>query len=643
MTLPQYCLSYIESRWVWMGFQPPLPARNDRWSFSRVLVFTAGQTLAGAAIGGALAALFSGLFKGIPVWLIWLTAGFSACQGIVGYGLTAVCWNQRAARLQANPGLDVSIPPARYPFFRVLLNLAYFALLAIITPAAMVLTVENMRGEFLWRRERARVVAQGERLAFRELLGPTIPPDQNAGAAAIFAPLFDYRMEHVRTPDPENPGRFWESYVPAWRDSNALNRLEERLGFPDSHWPESDKMSSTVRTPKLDLSGWADAYRSLLSDPKKGDPAWVAEMKLPSSTDDPARVVLAGLAVADRELAAICEASSRPRAQFPVHYGESLNNAFTHFSFLKGISQRLALRCAAHLEAGETDAASLDAQCALRVAELLREEPLLISQLVRMAQGSIATRTIWQGLAEHLWSDAQLAAFQEQLAKVDYLSGIVLAFEGERAWGIELFNNLIAAPEPSSSHAIPTGSGEFAQFPPRFLSLGAFRQNQLSLLRHHSGLIAFIRSACSNAPQCGLIAATKAVSQTEPLGGWSPYNASVWTLQPFTDRAMAKAVRSQTLNRMAIVACALERYHLKHGVFPVSLNDLAPAFLPVPPLDPMTNLPFHYQRTDDGWFRFYSVGADGKDDGGIVRTSNKDPEKDWPWPVPTRPEKFRMF
>ena len=630
MTLPQYCLSYIESRWVWMGFKPPLPARNARWSLTRVLVFTVGQTVVGAAIGAALAAMFSGLFKGLPVWLIWLTAGFSAFQGIVCYGLTALCWNQRAVRLQANPVLDVSVPPARYPVFRDLLNLVYFVLIAIITPAAMCLTVENIRGEFLWRRERARLAAQGERLEFRELLGPAIPSEQNAGAAAIFAPLFDYRMEHVRTPDPENPGRFWENYVPAWRDSNALNRLEERLRFPESHWPASEKRTPTARIPKVDLSGWADAYRSLLSRPRKDDPAWVAELKLPPSTNDPARVVLAGLAVADRELAALCEVSTRSRAQFPVHYEESFNTTLHHLSFLKLASQRLGLRCAAHLGEGETDAAFHDAECALRVAELLREEPLLISQLVRMANGHIATRTLWQGLADHRWSDAQLAAFQEQLAKVDYISGMALAFEGERACGIQEFNNWIAHPETLSSF-------------PGVLLRGAMRQNQIFLSHFQSRQVANIRAALSSAPQSGLAAITTAVSLGGTLTNWSPYNILALRLVAATDRAVTKAARSQTVNRMAIVACALERYHLKHGVFPPSLDDLAPAFLSVPPLDPMNNLPFHYQRTDDGWFRLYSVGADGKDDGGFFKNSFKDPEKDWPWPVPTRPEKFLLF
>jgi hypothetical protein len=634
MTLPQFCLRFIESRRLWLGFNPPLPARNARWSFTRVMVFTLGQTLLGAAIGWVLSLRFRGPSNSSSLWLIWLLAAFSAYQGIVGYGLTAVCWNQRAARLRANPALDISLPPTRYRVIRGLLGLAYFGLLAIITPAAVFLTVENLRGEILWRCERARLVAQGERLEFRDLVGAAIPAEENAGAAAIFAPLFDYHLKRAKTGDPEASMLDQESDRAVWGNADALRRLQERLKFPDRREPKADKESP--RTPKVDLAAWAEAYQSLPTTPQKDDPSWVAELKLPTSTNDPARVVLAGLSVADRELAGLCAASLRPRSQFPVHYEEAFAVLLPHLTSVRGAQVLLTLRSAAHLNRAETDAAFNDADCALRVSELLREEPLLISQLVRFAQGAIAERTVWQGLAEHRWTDVQLAAFQERLAKVDYLSGVTLAFEGERVCGIRAIDSWIASAKAMEMVGIEP-------FPARIISRGMLRQNQIALARYHSRQIALIRAAISNAPQSGLVAVTTPAFTNNQCPGWSPYDFIVGMMAPATDRAMVRAARAQTINRLAIVACALERYHLKHGVFPDKLDDLVPAFLPAPALDPMNNKPFHYQRTDDGWFRLYSVGADGKDDGGVLKPDKKQPEKDWPWPVPTRPERFNLF
>lgn len=407
-----------------------------------------------------------------------------------------------------------------------------------LTPLALYVTFENTRSEIGWHRCQASLTAQGERITIRDILGPGIPAEQNAGAAEIFAPLFAYSLDPKRGLN-GNGGDVWndkDGWV-VWNDSNAVTRLKERFGFPDGHWPKQDSSSSDKpHTPKVDLDEWAAAYRSLITNPKRNDPSWVAEMKLPPADSSPARVVLAGMAVTDRELAVVCEAARRPRSQFPVHWDEGFTTQIDHLALLKGASQSCLRRCAAHLEIGETDAAFADAESALNVAELLREEPLLISQLVRIAQGVIADKTVWQGLA-------------------------------------------------------PVATAVSGQIP---------------------------------------------VAMT-------PRTILVRMILPAMGRVCEKAVRAQTVNRMTAVTCALERYRLKNGAFPEKLDDLAPAFLPTPPLDPVNNQPFHYKRTSDGWFELYSIGLNGRDDGGVFKTEKGKAELDWVWPVPARPEKHLLF
>ncbi|HLP78388.1 MAG TPA: hypothetical protein VK327_15905, partial [Candidatus Paceibacterota bacterium] len=308
------------------------------------------------------------------------------------------------------------------------------------------------------------------------------------------------------------------------------------------------------------------------------------------------------------------------------------------------------LRCAALLEVGETEAAFHDAQCALRVPELLREEPFLISQLVRLAQGSIATRTVWQGLAEHRWTDAQLAAFQNAFSRINYLPGLELAFEGERACGIQTMDGWISKGGMISQTVGPDENGSSMQFPTRFLSRGLLRQNEIALARYHQQMIASVRSAISNAPESGLAAVAKNASDVTDRTGrdlrpFSPYKVMAAMLAPALGKAVQKAARAQTTARMATVACALERYRIAHGTFPETLESLAPQFIAQMPLDPMVNQPFHYQRTEDGWFQLYSVGLNGKDDGGVLLSDDKKDkeDKDWPWPVPTRPQKRNLF
>ena len=420
MTLPAFLLAQAESRWMWLGFKTiAVPPSNVGWTLKRTLALTALNAGFGAALGLLLALA---IWHQPVGWLPWLLGLFLGCSGLCWHGVTAICWNQRAVRLRADPALPTSLPKTRFQIFRRCLGFVYFILLAVITPLAMTITVENIRGEIAWKRERARLVAQGEKLTFREILGPEIPAAQNAGAAPIFAPFFDYHRDKgvVRM---------------VWSSSNALARVENALKRPDQrHFPKSSEQDK-AHTPAVNLEDWSATYRSMVAKPAPDDPPWGKDLKLPEP-GNPARDVLAGLTIAESVLAEISAASTLPRAQFLVHHEEAFDAMVRHLSQMKGAQLAFRLRCAAHLASGNTNAAFADATNALNVAELLREEPLLTSQLVRYAQGMIAVSTLWQGMAEHRWTDAQLAVFQEQLSRINYLQGLVLAFEGERAAGI---------------------------------------------------------------------------------------------------------------------------------------------------------------------------------------------------------------
>jgi hypothetical protein len=60
---------------------------------------------------------------------------------------------------------------------------------------------------------------------------------------------------------------------------------------------------------------------------------------------------------------------------------------------------------------------------------------------------------------------------------------------------------------------------------------------------------------------------------------------------------------------------AVERHRLAHAGLPETLDQLVPDYLAEVPVDPFDGRPLRYRRTDQG-FVVYSVGEDGKDDGG---------------------------
>src|SRR6185369_7030827 len=100
----------------------------------------------------------------------------------------------------------------------------------------------------------------------------------------------------------------------------------------------------------------------------------------------------------------------RPGARYPVIY--DLDNPWgiflPHEGNIKRLCQRLELAACAELAAGQSDRALEDVKLILRLGDSLRDEPFLISYLLRVAIFHIAIQPVREGLAERRWSDAQL-------------------------------------------------------------------------------------------------------------------------------------------------------------------------------------------------------------------------------------------
>jgi hypothetical protein len=93
----------------------------------------------------------------------------------------------------------------------------------------------------------------------------------------------------------------------------------------------------------------------------------------------------------------------------------------------------------------------------------------------------------------------------------------------------------------------------------------------------------------------------------------------------------------QTVANQAAIACALERYRLAKGQFPETLFSLTPQFIERVPTDVITGEPYKYRRTAGGQFVLYSVGWNGKDDGGVPgKRLFDESEGDWVWEYPVQ-------
>ena len=73
--------------------------------------------------------------------------------------------------------------------------------------------------------------------------------------------------------------------------------------------------------------------------------------------------------------------------------------------------------------------------------------------------------------------------------------------------------------------------------------------------------------------------------------------------------------RREALFRGAIVAVAAERFRLRNGRWPLEAKEIDAALAGALPTDPFDGSPLRFRRLDDGLV-VYSIGANGRDDGG---------------------------
>ena len=330
-------------------------------------------------------------------------------------------------------------------------------------------------------------------------------------------------------------------------------------------------------------------------------------------------------------------ASLRPYARMLLNYEsdfECVSQLFPWLATEKKYAQFLQLRILAELEAGQNELAINDEMLLLRVIDSIRNQPFLISHLVRIAMQAIALQPIYEGLVQHRWNDAQLADLEAALAEKDFLADFRSAMRGERSCAIDTFETQRLTREMKSD--LPEEGNLVVTNSLRWMPSAYFYQNELAFARMYEQYVFPLANLTNRTVSVSAYHTAEADSKAH-LKHYSPYTLQALMLFPSVSKSVEKFALIQANVDLARVACALERYHLAHGNYPESLDALAPQFIGELPHDLINGQPLHYRLTADGKFVLYSVGWNEKDDGGVVvlkkgSTSSVDAEKgDWVW------------
>jgi len=460
--------------------------------------------------------------------------------------------------------METPVPkPSR---FKKIFRRALFVLAVLITLVVLAIAEENWRGGRAWRNYKSAMEAKGERFDAARLIPPKVPDEENFAACPYLAHAF-------AKPTTSSARTNIDSYLPA--SYIALRR---------PGWPYG--LSA-------DLIQWAAAFQDGLAS-KKLEPAQAAA------------IILDNLKVCEPILTELRAASLRRYCRFNLPYGglaswtetQADDLTLEHLSEVKGLYRVLVLHAEAEMVADQTDEALADVNFMFRLDDGLKDEPLFISQLVRYATIQILLQPVAEGLAERRWSDAQLRSLQERLGQTDLLASTVRGLYGER----DIYKN-------------PLFNEPF--FKPR----GWDRLEQLNINRSFQEVVLprinlgerEINPAVGHA--CDL-----AMSNYTQSGAFIHHHIFAGMMLPGLIKAAQKVAAAQTEVDLVTVACALERYRLAEGNYPDELQALSPRFITALPHDIINGQPLKYRLTANGKFVLYSVGWNGKDDGGVTAT-----------------------
>jgi hypothetical protein len=494
---------------------------------------------------------------------------------------------------------------------RLMVIVSGFALLAVAFSAYLF----HSKGKREVENYRDQLVANGEKLMVQELRPRTVPLQENS--VAIF------------------------------RKANGL--LNQRQFF--------------------DTNAAPTAMRSV--KPGKAMVAWAQPDVRGDKTNTWEEVQAA--AADERELVELLETIiDRPALDFNLDYGVGFTLLLPHLAPLKHFAQRLSSTSICDLQRGDTEPAGIKIRAILAIVKGMEDERLIVSQLVRIAIANIGVAATWEFLQSPKVTDEQLTILQREWTDAEFLRGAENALLMERAMceaaGARMRQSSAEFRQNVTmySRGSPVSWLECAANPAVLKAKESMWRfawsdpDELKMLRGEQVILNALRLARTNQTfatalrqqETGL-AALGVQPQSDSDKGYFGIDENVSSMMSQSvvsiQRVPQRIFRTEVERQIVITAIALKRYQLPHGAYPPGLAALKPELATEVPRDPIDGKPLRYRLDSDGTYVLYSVGEDGKDDGGDVsaatpsKTATWLQGRDWVWPLPASDEEVKLF
>jgi hypothetical protein len=483
-------------------------------------------------------------------------------------------------------------------------------ILGIIALIILFYVEEDWRGARAWAATKAEWEAKGESFDYNKFIPPPVPDDQNLAALPLF------KLEPVKNSD-------GTTYI--WQV--ALRRAM-RDDLPSFEFPQ--------------LGNW---QKGELPDMGKIKKTMAANYALAFKNATPPDDALAQFnAIYPFFADFIAAAATHPvfRINFDYTISPPVARSLGPITDPIKLSKILMLNAVIALGQNQPVLALQDVKANCTLSSGVKHDPSLVGGLVAIGVMAIGHGAIYEGLAQHDWNDAQLVELDQTLEPINFLADYQFAVRSEAAGSIANLDSFkkLATRSHILSRMWDSDLDLLTRFAPSWPD-GWWDDNKSQLIAFH------FRELTTVDPQAHLVfpkinldlknQIELAAARWDANAPWNIWFILASDSQVDTTLHFAQA---QVWIDEARIACALERYRLAHGVYPESLDALAPAYIDSVPHDIMNGQPYHYQLRPDGTYLLYSVGWNQTDDGGKIVYKQDNPnavdytQGDWVWPTP---------
>jgi hypothetical protein len=303
-------------------------------------------------------------------------------------------------------------------------------------------------------------------------------------------------------------------------------------------------------------------------------------------------------------------------SRYPVDLRNGFSADLPHLAKMRALARELYVDSLHWTLAGEPQEAVDSIAATIRLANSVSEEPLLISQLVRLAVlqfGDGATQVI---MNQSVLAEDALVRFDRILANAIPAAEDEMMLDRSMVGEATIALNYLASPDLLAGISPDDwgGHGSLSKSTVLFWQLaGPADGERMTMLRYYHQALTATENRLSG------YTTRRSIDED-----WYGKDTALFTpLAAITFGSLSATYisewRVRTQFDIARTAIAVERYRLANGQLPETLQQLVPAYLPEVSMDYFANFeaPLGYRQLGNESYVVYSIGMDLEDDQGV--------------------------